>query len=198
LIVSAVVGVSQAGPYAIALAISSMQVMLPRGLATVVLPRIAWETSGPSRSSDVFARSSRHAVIISCATGMAVLAASPLIPLVYGPGFDDAIELTLILIPGSAAYGIAAVLTAGIIGQGRSTFPLVSALVIAPPTVAAYIAGAKAFGATGAAVASSASYVITGLVAVAYSVRVTGVPARELLMPCREDWRAYGQLVRRG
>jgi len=195
LIVSAVVGATQAGPYAIALAISSMQIMLPRGLATVLLPRVARDAPARSRSSDVFARSSRHAVIVSCGTGVAVAAAAPLIPLVYGPGFQPAVELALILVPGAVAYGIAAVLTAGLIGLGRSAFPLISALAIGPPTIVAYVVGAEAFGATGAAVASSLSYTATGLIAAGYSLHVGGISAIDMFVPRREDWAAYRHLL---
>ena len=122
-------------------------------------------------------------------------ATAPLIPLVYGSDFQPAVELTLLLVPGSAAFGIAAVLTAGIIGQGRSFFPLISALVTAPATLAAYIVATHAFGTTGTAVASSVSYGVTGLIAVAYCLHLRAAPARDLFVPRREDWAAYRQLL---
>jgi O-antigen/teichoic acid export membrane protein len=195
LIVSAVVGAAQAGPYAIALAISSLQIMLPRGLAAVMLPRVAYDAHAAPGSVGVLARSSRHAVVLSCGAGLAVVAATPLIPFIYGPGFQPAMELTLILVPGSVAYGIASVLTAGIIGQGKSSFPLASALVIAPPTLVAYLLATHAFGATGAAVASSLCYGVTGLVAAGYCIHVCAVHAHQLFVPRREDWDAYRQLL---
>jgi O-antigen/teichoic acid export membrane protein len=195
LIVSAILGAAQAGPYAIALAISSLQVMLPRALAAVILPRVARDANAAPGSGDVLDRSSRHAVILSCGAGLAVVAVTPLIPLVYGPDFRPAMELTLILVPGSVAYGIASVLTAGIIGQGKSSFPLVAALVTAPPTVVAYLVATHAFGTTGAAVASSVSYAVVGLLAAGYSMRIRAVPARKLFVPRREDWAAYRQLL---
>lgn len=195
LVVAAVLGSTEAGPYAVALAISSVQVILPRALAAVVLPRVAADAREASGADAVLARSSRHAVILACATGLAAAAATPLIPLVYGEGFRPAIELTLLLVPGSIAYGIGSVLTAGIMGQGRSLFPLVSTLLTAPPTVAAYVVTAHAFGATGTAIASSASYTVSGLLAAAYCMRVRPLGARRLFVPRRDDWDAYRRLL---
>ena len=161
----------------------------------MVLPRVAHDTHTAPESQGIRAQSSRHAVILSVAAGLAVAAATPLIPLVYGSDFEPAVELTLILVPGSAAFGIAAVLTAGIIGQGKSFFPLISALVTAPATLAAYLVATRAFGTTGTAVASSVSYGVTGLIAVAYCLHNLGAPARDLFVPRREDWDAYRQLL---
>ena len=197
LIVAAVLGATKAGPYAVALAISSVQVMAPRGLATVVLPRVAHDTHAAPEAQGILAQSSRHAVILSCAAGLAVVVTTPLIPLVYGSDFQPAVELTLLLVPGSVAFGIAAVLTAGMIGQGKSLFPLVSALITAPATLAAYLLATHAFGTTGTAVASSVSYGVTGLIAVGYCLHTGRTPARDLLLPRREDWGAYRQLLSR-
>ena len=159
---------------------------------------LGWPTRLTQRrgSSTVLAQSSRHAVILSCGAGLAVVATAPLIPLIYGPGFQPAVELTLVLVPGSVAYGIASVLSAGIIGQGKSWFPLFTTLVTAPLTVVAYILATKAFGATGAAVASSVSYTVTGLVAAGFWMHLRPGRARDLFVPHREDWDAYRQLLR--
>ena len=99
LIVSAVLGAAQAGPYPIALADQLAAGDASPALAAVILPRVAVMPTR-RRVPGTYRPCPRHAVILSCGAGLAVVAVTPLIPLVYGPDFRPAMELTLDPRPG--------------------------------------------------------------------------------------------------
>jgi O-antigen/teichoic acid export membrane protein len=87
------------------------------------------------------------------------VAATFLLPIVYGPSFQSAVEPAHILLLGLAAEGVAGVITAFLYGIGRpglNSIAMGSGVVV---TVALDLLLIPRFGAVGAAVASSAAYV---------------------------------------
>ncbi|MGZ4131337.1 MAG: hypothetical protein ACXVPR_11005, partial [Actinomycetota bacterium] len=69
-----------------------------------------------------------------------------------------------------------------------------------PITAVLYLVLMPAHGATGAAVASSISYALTGVISFFFFRRVVHVPLRTLFVPTREDlrdWRSAARAARR-
>ncbi len=107
-------------------------------------------------------KSLRHASLVTIAG--AVLLAVALVLLVvpvFGEEFRPAVKLGLILLPGTAAIAIAMVLGATVVGRGKPAYALYAALAATPLTVVLYAILIPWLDATGAAIASTVSYLGT-------------------------------------
>jgi hypothetical protein len=88
-------------------------------------------------------------------------------------------------------------MVASFTGLGHNSYALLVGVVSLPLTVVAYLLVIPGSGETGAAVVSSASYLVTSLLAAVLYARATGLRAREFLVPRSEDLRDYGRFARR-
>lgn len=191
------------GVYSVALTITAFAWILPSALQTVLFPRTArldsqGASTGEGRSEVELAasRGMRQSVLLllPTAVGLAVLLVV-VVPLLYGPKFDRTIELGLILIPGTLALGMARVLVAVTSGRGRPIYSLYGRLIDMPVTAALYLLLIPAYGATGAAIGSTISYAMTGVISLLFFLRVVHLPLRELFLPTRDDVREYGRAL---
>lgn len=200
-IVSAVVGAAAVGQLAVAIAVTSVLLLLPQALSDVLFPRVAALSAG-SRADDhasrafVEAKGMRHAVIVILATTVVIAAALVILVVpVYGPQFRPAIELGLILLPGVALIGIGQILSATIVGRGRPIYSLYSALIVTPVTIGLYLWLVPALGAEGAALAKTASYTLSFALALHFYRRVTGGAPLGLFVPTRAEMADLRALV---
>lgn len=204
-IVSAAVGAAAVGQLAVAIAVTSVLLLLPQALSDVLFPRVAALSAGRGahdRASRAFveAKGMRHAVMVITA-GVVVLAGALLVLVVpvFGEEFRPAIGLGLILLPGVALIGIGQILSATIVGRGRPIYSLYSALIVTPLTIGLYIWLVPALGAQGAALAKTASYTLSFALALFFYRRVTGAAPLRLFVPTREelaDLRALAPAIR--
>ena len=199
------------GVYSVALTVTSFAWILPSALQTVLFPRTArLDTGDPPASAEpggltdvelAASRGTRQAVLLLIPTAVAlVFTLLVLVPLLYGARFDRTTDLGLILVPGTLALGFARVLVAVTSGRGRPQYSLYGRLIDMPITAVLYFVLIPAHGATGAAIASSISYALTGVISFVFFRRVVDLPLRTLLVPTRadlEDWRSAGRAVRR-
>jgi O-antigen/teichoic acid export membrane protein len=140
-------------------------------------------------------KSLRHAVlVVAAATVVLALVLVLLVVPVYGPGFEPAVALGLILLPGVALLGIAGPLAASVVGRGRPGLALAITLATTPLTIALYATLIPALDATGAALASTISYATTFVLWVIVYGRVTGMPVLPALMPTRSELADYRAL----
>jgi O-antigen/teichoic acid export membrane protein len=196
------------GVYSVALTVTSFAWILPSALQTVLFPRTARLDTGDEPAdgglTDVelaASRGTRQTVLLLIPTAaVLVFALLVLVPLLYGQSFHRTIELGLILVPGTLALGLARVLVAVTAGRGHPQYSLYGRLIDMPITAVLYFVLIPAHGATGAAVASSVSYALTGVISFVFFRRVVHLPLRTLLVPTREDlrdWRSAARVARR-
>ncbi len=196
------------GVYSVALTVTSFAWILPSALQTVLFPRTARldtadapATDGLSEVELAASRGTRQTVLLLIPTAAAlVFALVVLVPLLYGSSFDRTTELGLILVPGTLALGLARVLVAVTSGRGRPQYSLYGRLIDMPITAVLYLVLIPAHGATGAAVASSISYALTGVISLFFFRRVVHLPLRTLFVPTRADlgdWRSASRAARR-
>lgn len=195
-ILSAYASASSVGHYAIALSLTEIVLLLPRSLSAVLMPRVASLTAGASRREQeaVAAASIRHAVLLSTIAAVTMACALPLVPLIYGEAFEESIRLCLLLLPGAAALGVANVLTTNSAGRGHPEYGLYATAIGTPIAVGAYLVVVPDFGAPGAAIVSSASYVFLLILCFLFFRRATGLRALRPLLPRRSDLLAYRDL----
>ncbi len=191
------------GVYSVALTVTGFAWILPSALQTVLFPRTArlereGETRGAGRSEVELAasRGTRQSVLLLLPTAVVLaVVLVVVVPLLYGPKFDRTVALGLILIPGTLALGMARVLVAVTSGRGHPIYSLYGRLIDMPVTAVLYLLLIPAYGATGAAIGSTISYALTGVISLLFFLRVVRLPLRELFVPTREDVRDYGRAL---
>jgi O-antigen/teichoic acid export membrane protein len=207
-VLNAVGVTADVGVYSVALTVTSFAWILPSALQTVLFPRTARLDTDAEESADgltevelAASRGTRQSVLLLIPTALALLfALIVLVPLLYGERFERTTELGLILVPGTLALGLARVLVAVTSGRGRPEYSLYGRLIDMPITAVLYLALIPAHGATGAAIGSTISYALTGVISFVFFRRVVHLPLRTLLVPTREDlhdWRSAARVARR-
>jgi len=198
-ILSAYAAAASVGHYAIALALTELVLLLPRSLAAVALPRVAsLDASGETdHQRGVMIKSIRHSALVAVGAAALLAAVTPLIPLVYGSGFEDTVALTLLLIPGAAALGIAASFSSATSGKGKPEYSLYTSILVTVPSVVAYLLVIPKHGATGAAITSSVSYLALAVVSLLFFRSATGVRELRALLPRAEDIGDYRAAIAR-
>lgn len=182
------------GVYSVAVSLTMIGWLLPNALQTVLFPRaasldaaVAREELDATHADDTAAKAVRQSVALMLPTAVVLLGLLLVgVPVLYGARFHDAIWLGLILLPGVSAIGIAKVMTAVTSGRGHPRYQLYIGLISAPLTLGLYFAAIPPFGAWGAAVATTVSYVSTTLASWIVFRRVTGLGA-DTLVPTRTE-----------
>ena len=148
-----------------------------------------------SRAVDPTADAGRIAAVLTRTTiAVTVVTAIPafilgpwLVRFVYGSAFADAGVALRLILPGIVAYSVVAVLSRYIVGRGRpgtSTLIMIAGLAV---NIAANVVLIPAHGISGAAAASSISYVVTAALTLVVFHRLSGRGWRETLVIRRSD-----------
>lgn len=198
-ILAAVASAAAVGHYALAVSLTMLLLLLPRALSSVLYPRIArLSAEGQEQTREmVETKSLRHVSLIVGVTalGMAVALELLVVP-VFGADYRPAINLGLILLPGAAAVGISTVLSATVVGRGKPNYSLYGALVTTPLTIAMYATIIPSLHATGAALASTLSYLTSFALMAWFYRRVTGRSVVPLLIPTRSEFNDLREVFR--
>ncbi len=199
-ILSAAASAAQVGYYSVAVAVTSVLWLLPPAVAEVIFPRVAHLTAREGAEAEremVEAKGLRHVVLIVAVSVVVLVGALQwLVVPVYGEAFRPAVRLGMILLPGVALIGLGGVLSSTIVGRGKPIYSLYAVLITMPPTLLLYALLIPAYGATGAALASSISYAANFAVACFFYRRVTGRGVGRLLVPTRDELRDLAALPR--
>ena len=202
-ILSAVAARSTVGVYSVAVSATAIGWVLPDALQTVLFPRVAdlaaVTASGGAVAADsdlAAARAIRHAVALSLPTIVVLACIVLLIPPIYGPRFHHSLVLGFILVPGVAALGLAKVISAVTSGRGFPRYGLYNVAITMPITLALYLTLIPRLHATGAALASTASYSIAVVISIFYLRKATRIPLRTAFIPSRSDLSDYLHALR--
>jgi O-antigen/teichoic acid export membrane protein len=198
-ILAAVAPAAAVGRYALAVSATTLLLLLPRALSAVVYPRVARLSAAGEESTRemVETKSLRHVSLIVVTTTIIMAAALELLVVpVFGADYRPAINLGLILLPGAAAIGISTVLAATVVGRGEPMYSLYGALVTTPLTIAMYATMIPWLHATGAALASTLSYLVSFALMCWFYQRVTRRSVLPLLLPGRSEFDDLRSLFR--
>ena len=195
-IVRAFVGLAGVGIYAVGVSMSEGVFLLANAVAIVLVPRLT--SADPEEARRIAPVACRNTMLIA-AGGAAVLAvvAAPVIPRVFGGGFDDSVQALWWLLPGTVALTGSKVLTSYIFSQGR---PLVNTMITASSLVVTFVALfllVPAFGVNGAAGASSLAYIAHFVAALYAYGRISGNRPIDAIIPRTEDVRLYTDTLHR-
>jgi O-antigen/teichoic acid export membrane protein len=187
------------GRYSLAVSLTMLAWLAPSAIGQVLLPRTARLDSDAAagtvareEADEAVARVIRHTVLLQVPTAI-IIAALLLVgvPLIYGSAFHDTIALGFWLLPGVLVVSVAKVVSPVVTGRGYPIYSVYNVLITVPVTLILYFVLIPWLGATGAAIASSASYTLTTVLAMYFYRRVTGNSIRSALVPTRRDVREY-------
>lgn len=143
----------------------------------------------PEAAARLATRVGRLTLLFSISAALALVAITPLVPIVFGKSFTEAIPLLLILIPGVVLSSVGNVYRSFFMGQlGRPGTCSASYALTAVLAVALYVTLIPAYGVYGAAAASSIAYSASLIFWLVAFPRATGRSVREMLVPQRDDF----------
>ena len=200
LLLASVAGSAAVGSYAVAVGVTTTLWLLPQALSDVLFPRVASLSTGGEDAEAhrrfVETKTLRHVVLLVLVGGVVLAGASLLLIVpIYGPAFENAIDLSLIRLPGVMLLGVAGVFSSTYVGRGFPVYGLWSALVVTPTTMVLYAVLIPAHGATGAAIASSSSFALSFALGLFFYRRVVGEPVWRRMVPTSAEVRDYLALV---
>jgi O-antigen/teichoic acid export membrane protein len=200
LVLSAVAGATALGHYAVAVAVTTVLLLMPQALGDVLFPRVAALSAAPGEDAAahrafVEAKSLRHTTLVVAAGTVLVAAGLVLLVVpVYGAAFQDSIALGLIRLPGVALSGIGGTLAATIAGRGHPEYGLYTTLIATPVTMLLYAVLIPSLEATGAALASSLSFTASFVLMAFFYRRATGHGMLARMLPTRSELADYRAL----
>jgi len=179
-LLGALAGPAVLGTYAIASKFAELLKLPPMALTYVLYP--SYSAAGAETAArDARALIPRAAAFNAVAALPLALAAAVLLPLIYGEAFRSSIVPAYILLFGLAGEGIAGVITPFFYGIGRpglNSLAMAAGVIV---TVVLDLALIPRFEATGAALASSASYLTTTLLLMVFFWTVNRRAGRDVV-----------------
>ncbi|MBB6351301.1 O-antigen/teichoic acid export membrane protein [Nonomuraea muscovyensis] len=180
LLLNALASTAAVGIYTVAVTVLALTRIPSDAIAQVVLPFQAGEDA---RDADrVTARTLRLNLILSAGViGTLAVAAPLLIPLVYGEAFAGSVAPLWALAPGAIALALIRLVEQHLVRLARPIGMTMIAICALGANVALNLLLIPRWGAVGAALASSATYVPMAVLEIAWFARSARIPMRELL-----------------
>jgi O-antigen/teichoic acid export membrane protein len=191
-------GAASVGRYTLAVSLGQLLWLMSNSVASVLLPKIAASTTNDDGAS--IRHTARVTRLSLCATALCGLAlavlATQAIPMLYGEAFRPSIMALVWLLPGIVIFSVANVLAAYIAGIGKPRLNLLVSGISLIVTISLDLALIPRLNIVGAAIASTVSYSLSAFMLIAFFIRETGAPLREVLLPTAEDVKILLSVVR--
>lgn len=178
LLLGALAGPAALGIYAVASKFAELLRLLPLALTYVLYPRFTSDGPEVARVKALALMPKTGGLTLGAALPLA-LSAGFLLPVVYGAEFVGAVIPAYILLIGLSSEGVSSVATAYLYGIGRPGLNSLAMGAGLAVTVVLDLLLVPAHGATGAAVASSASYITVTIVLALFFFRINRSPHPE-------------------
>jgi O-antigen/teichoic acid export membrane protein len=192
-IVNFFLGPADVGIYAVGVVMSEALWQFPQAAAVVLFPRSARKADDDSAAFTCSV--ARHILVIASLAGLAIAIAAPIaIPLLFGSQFHRAIAVIWWILPGTVALSLGKLMSAELAARGVPQFSSIFALVALAVTVILDFALIPKFSIQGAAIASSAAYIVDTVLLATKTREVLGVSWKRLLAPTRTEFTAYVEL----
>lgn len=189
---------SQVGYYVVAQVVAEIVLRLTVAFQSSVMSLLAhYDDSERQASTDASADAVRHhGILIGLACIGNAVAGAAIILVAYGSEYRPAVVPMLVLLPGIWFVGTAGVIRSDLSGRGLPGLASKLAGWATAVTLIGDFALIPPLGVIGAALASTISYTMYGVISLMALHRVSGIPARRLLVPTRADFAIYGQALK--
>lgn len=181
----------QLGLYTVGVSASESLLVPTQVAALVTSPHIG--SLEPEAAGRLAARCVRNNLLIAvCTCAILFLLAPTLVSLLYGPSFLPVVPALRILLIGVIALSLASpIATYFTLKLAKPEVPLVLSGLSALLCIVISVALFPHFGIVGAAVGSSAAYIIGQGVGLVYFSRTNAIPMRDMLVPTIADLTIY-------
>ncbi len=188
-LVNAMVGLRAVGLYALAVSVAQLLWLVSQSAASVLLPRVASEVDATRETAAVrSAQVARLTLYVTTAGAVFLgLCGQFFIPVIYGEKFRESLQPFLLLLPGITGFSLAVVLASHIAGSGRPSINMIVSSMALVVTLMLDLTLIPRIGVSGAAIASSASYLTTAVVTAGIFSWMTHISPLRLLMPAAAD-----------
>ena len=182
-------GAKELGIYGIAVGLGEVVLRVSNPLSFAAYGRIT--SAAENEAAALVAKCTRHSIAVVLILSLFIyLLATPLVTFVYGKPYTEAGAVVRVLLPGIIAYSTMPALTSFFVQQlGRPNVPLfvngVSTVICAFITILSI----RSFGITGAAFATSVSYILSFMVIAVWFLRHTGLPLNDVVVMRRAEVR---------
>jgi O-antigen/teichoic acid export membrane protein len=174
---------AQLGLYSVAVTVAE----LPQQVAEAIRS-VAFAESNHRADMAIIARAARLLLFLISGIGLGLgLAASALLPLLFGESFAGALPMMWVLLVGTVSLAGASVIGSGLVAinrQGRQALAQVSGLVLAMCGLFVLV---PLLGGLGAAILTAVAYTIIFGLMLLFFRRETGIPVRDCVVPQRQD-----------
>lgn len=185
-IVNFYLGVSSVGIYSIAVSVGQLLWHFSDAVGNVLFPSVV--DKDEAASNTMIASVCRKTLIVTVAGAILILwGSSYIVPFLFGKSFVPSVLPLIILLPGIVAISVHKVLIYGLLGRGYPHYMSYSGMISIVLTVILDILLIPKYGVEGAAVASTISYFACTFFTVFWFMEISGMSAREVLMPTLED-----------
>ena len=193
-ILERLVSVGEIGQYTLGVNLAELLWQLPAALGVVVFSRSA-NAKDPALFTQNVIKLLRITLIIAVVGAVVLgLAASFVIPLVYGEQFAPSVTSLRLILPGIVAFTVFKVLNVDLAGRGR---PRVSLYAVAPAVllnVGLNFWLIPLYSINGAAIASTISYIVAVIIYVFIYAKVVEIPVRSLFLYRKSDFDFISKL----
>jgi len=180
-------GLAQVGVYTLSVSLANFLSYIPTAIKSVLLPYIANENQFTQSSSKITIKITQISFLMLISIGLILflLINFFLIP-IYGINFQESIKLFAILIPGTIFWGEYSILAADLEGRNMPIVVSICSFIGGFITIILDILLIPAFGATGAALASSIAYFFSFLILSIIFSKITKEKFAYILFPSLE------------
>jgi len=180
----------QIGLYVVAVALAEKLKLLPNSIATAFLPRLANELD--ARQSQV-PRVFRCTTIVSFTSMLLIgIMGIPIILVLAGKSYLGSIPSFFLLLPGIAVLGGSGILSSDLAARNKPKYSVYIGWTTLIINVALNLAWIHLMGIAGAALASTVSYTIAGVLWLLFYRKESKIPFSEMV-PKKEDFRYLWQ-----
>jgi len=182
-------GSAETGIYSIAVQFNDFLYLLPMTSGLMLFPTIAAQPDNQEKTR-ITQHLSRHiSIIMACLCLVGALAVFPVVKMLYGQAFIQAVWPFLILLPGIYFLSIETILMNDFGGRGLPPIVYIAPACGLVFNVLVNIIAIPRFGMNIAAATSSIGYGITLYLAGRYFIRLTNSRWSELILPRRQEIR---------
>jgi len=178
------------GLYSLGVVISEGLWQIPAAAAVALFPRTARTVE--EGATEFTCKILRHVLLISLVTGVLLALASPIaVPLIFGARFSASVAVIWWILPGTVALALAKVASSDLAARHKTGYASAFGAVALVVTVALDFLLVPWMGINGAAIASSAAYLVNTVLLLAALKQQLGARWDEMLVPRRSELAAY-------
>lgn len=190
-------GSSVVGFYSVAVTLAERFSIFSQSISSVLLPKIASSENANQRNQLTSLVSRNVLIFMVIGTIIALLVMHPVMTLLFGVKYKNSIVLLEILLPGIAFLSVEKILSNDIAGRGRPDLNMYVSIFNILLNVSLNLYFIPRFGAQGAAIATTITYLVSFVIKAVIYRKYTGEPYWNFLIIKGRDLLLYKKLFSR-